>query len=426
MKKNQTSILAAFGYRFVGLSSFAVLAGACAQTNPSSVPLDFSGTVQGPRSLRMMDTSILAPPPTVSAPDAPFWQLGPVNMNPRLLYRFTYGDGIPAQANDRIKTAINEVHPGILFEVGRHWRLDYSPSFRFYSDDHFRNTIGQSVALDWSTTYQAWSLGASQRYTATSDPLIETGAQTDTDTYATELNARYIFNSKASLEMELNQDFRFVGQNASTQRLVDSKVWSTMDWFNYQFWPNFGVAVGLGAGYIDLSAGTAMSFEQLQGRVIWRATEKINLQVSAGLEDRQFLDVNTSDSINPLFGASLNYRPFEVTSISLNATRSMNTSFLYGQVTENTDISLGFKQRLFEVLTFDLTGGYRILDYQATMFGMVLSRQDDSTFINARLSVPFFKRGTAGIFYRVVDNTSSDTVFQRSSTQVGCDINYRF
>lgn len=434
------------GCRCAGLSSFAFLAGASAQNALAPAPWDSAGANPGPqfRQSRQMDSSLLAPPPAAVAPEEPRLQWGSVNFRPHFLYRFLYGDGLPARSGDKITTAINEVYPGILFEVGPHWRLDYTPSLHYYSNSRFRDTTDQSVALDGATTYQNWDLGLSQHYTTTSQPLIETAAQTDQEIYATAINATCHFNTQASLELGLNQNFRFLGQNSAANlvgnNLIDSKEWSTLDWFNYQFRPTFGAAVGVGAGYVDLSAGSAtsgkqpqapisaMSYEQFQARIRWQAADKLSLELSGGIEDRQFLDVNAPDSVSPLLSASIVYRPFEGTSVSLEAARSVMTSYSadYGQVFENTDLNGHFQQRLLKKLQLDLTGGYRTVSYQANFVGGSGSREDHYTYFNARLSVPFLKRGTAGVFYQAGDNTSSVSEFQLSSRQVGFDAGYRF
>jgi hypothetical protein len=418
-----------FGCRCAGLGSFAFLAGASAQSDLAPPPLDLSGTVQGPQLPQgpPMGTSVLSAPPTAPLPDVPLLQWGQVSFYPHLLYRFLYGDGIPAQANQKFTTAINQIYPGILFQVGSHWHLDYTPCLTYYSSSQFRNTTDQSVVLAGTTTYENWTLGLSQGYVTTSQPLIETGAQTDFDNYNTAINAAYHFNTQASLEMGLNQSFQYVGQNPSPEQLVDSKVWSTMDWFNYQFWPRFGAALGVSAGYVDLSVGSPLSYEELQARITWQVGAKLSVQVNAGVEDLQILEVNTPDLTTPIFGAAIVYRPFEATSVSLNAGRSVMTSYyVLSQVTENTYVSVSLHQRLFKKLLFDLSGGYGITSYLATFVGLAQSREDDYTFVNARLSVPFLKRGTAGVFYQASKDTSTVAQFQISSTQVGFDLGYHF
>ncbi|MGO8676093.1 MAG: hypothetical protein ACLQVX_09505 [Limisphaerales bacterium] len=415
-----------------GLGSFAFLAGASAQTALGPPPLDFSDTNQAPQlsQSRLMDTSVLAPAPASQLGAQPVLQAGPVVFHPHLFYRFTYAEGLPAQAYEKVSTAINEVDPGIGFDLGKHWRLDYTPSLRYYSNHLLQDTTDHSVGLVGSTSYEDWTFGLSQRYATVSQPTFETGAQTDLETYSTALNATYSFNAKTSLEMGLNQDIQNVGPaagpNASAQELVDSKVWSTMDWLNYQFWPKIGSAIGLGGGYVDLSAGSSMTFEEVQGRLTWQVARKLSLVVSAGYEEWQFLDVNTQDLVSPIFGASAVYRPFEGTALSVSAARSVMVSYIFNQVIENTSVSGGVHQQVFKKLAFDLTGGYGVASYEASDSGLSLSREDHNLFLNARLSMPFLKRANAGVFYQASKNTSGVSQFQISTTQVGFDLGYSF
>jgi len=416
-----------FGCSCAGVGSFAFLAGASAQNVPPP-PMDLSGTNQLAQS-PSTGTSVLAAPPQAPLPDQPVLQLGPVKFYPHFLYRFLYGDGIPATANEKLRTAINEVYPGLLFQVGSHWQLDYTPSLHYYSNSHFRDTTDQSVVLTGGTAYGNWTLGLSQAYATTSQPLIETRAQTEFETYGTGINAAYQFNAEASLSLGINQQFLFEGQNSASEQLVDMKTWSTMDWFDYRFWPKFSAGLGVGGGYTELSPGSPMSNEQLQGRISWQVRDKLSLTASVGVEDMQILEGKVPDLINPIFGASIVYRPFENTSLSLNAGRLVMPSFFLNQVIENTYVSLTFHQRLLKKLDFDLTGSYRNSSYLDTGPALASGRQDDYTSVTARLSVPFLKRGAVGVFYQALQDISKvPTVaqYQLSSTQVGFDLGYHF
>ena len=359
-------------------------------------------------------------------PEQPLLQWGPVRVLSPSSVPLLYGDGVPALPGEHFATAINEVYPGILLKLGQHWQLDYTPSLRYYSSSHFQDTTDHSVALNGGTTYENWTFGLSQRYATTSQPLIETGAQMDLETYDTAINVACQFNTKTSLEMGFDQGFQFVDQNASSEPLTDSKVWSTMDWLNYQFWPKFGAALGVGGGYADLSLGSSMSYEQLKGRITWQAADKVSVSASGGLDDRQFLDSTQPDLLNPIFTVSAFYRPFEATTLSLDASRTVSPSYFEGLVTETTAVGGGLHQRFFKKLNLDFSTGYGVTSYEVTSPGPNQLREDHFTYVNVRLSVPFLKRGTAGVFYQASKNTSTVSTYQISITQVGFDLAYHF
>jgi len=433
----------AIGCGCAALSSFAFVTGAAAQGVIAPPPLDFSGrppNVSNGRTNQFLEASSLGEAQTSAL--GPFWQWGPVNFRPHALYRFLYGDGVPSRPGQRTTTAINEFYPGMLFGLGPHWNLDYTPSFFMYSSSQFRNVIDQSVSLTGATAYRDWTFGLSQSYFTSDQPLIETGSQTSTENYRTSLSAGYQFNEKLSLELSLSQNFQFIGDNSAGQSqywqvvggnsvalsFQDTRDWSSMDWLNYQLLPRLGVALGVGGGYTELTSSTSseITSEQLQGRINWRTTDKLNLVASVGGDDRQFLSGNQPDLINPIFSVSAIYQPFDVTTLSLTASRLVSPSYFQSQLSETTEVSADFHQRLLQKLTLGLLGGYRDVNYVATTSTLSTSRTDHYTFVNVRLSAPFFKRGTASLLYQVSENSSSQGGYTYTSTQVGVELGYRF
>ncbi len=377
-------------------------------------------------------------------------QLGPVNLHPHLDYQFSYGNGIQSSPGQQYNSIVQQVSPGILFNLGDHWSLDYTPTLYFYSSSRFRDTVDHSVQLGWGTAYGDWFLSGSQRFASTSDPDVETAAQTDQQTYSTALNAAYQFNDKMSLDMGLSQNFYYVGNSASSasydqQNLANSKSWSTMDWLNYQFWSRLNAGLGVGLGYTTQDGSPDSINEQYQARVNWRATDKISFQLSGGLEDQQYLSGGAGDLVTPIFGATIQYQPFDQTRFSVTASRTVSPASFQNQTTESTGISADLNQRLLGKLHLDLSGGYGRSKYLslatlASQIGYGTGRTDDSYSFSARLSCPLLKRATVSVFYQYSDNSSSQSgffqyyqtkfssqsAFAYTSTQVGFEIGYRF
>ena len=50
--------------------------------------------------------------------------------------------------------------------------------------------------------------------------------------------------------------------------------------------------------------------------------------------------------INPIFGLTVSYQPFEVTTLLLNASRAISPSYYQNQITATTEISAAIHQRL--------------------------------------------------------------------------------
>jgi hypothetical protein len=431
----KTGIVSEIRWRKCGLSaalfSLALASTASAQeTNAPSASqsIDYTPVYSpmAPPPPRLGTSQLAGAPPVTPSPDKPLYEAGPVQFRPHIFYRLLYGDGLQARPGQDYKTLINEISPGMLFVIGKNWTLDYTPTLRYYSNDNFRDTLDHSVFLRGNATYRDWLFGLSQGYVTSSEPLVETGSQTDQETYATALNAVYFMSTKASLELGLNQDFRFMGDDNGAGNLSDSRTWSTMDWFNYQFAPSFGAAIGAGGGYIDMSEGSDMTFEQLQGRVSWRARQKLSFVLSGGFDFRQFLDSDASNLANPIYSGTINYQPFDYTTLSLTASRSVNASYYSDSVTEDTSLGLALQQRLLEKLFLSISGGYRFSTYKATDPRFGAEREDDGLSASVRLSVPVLKRGSVAVFYSYSENSSDQDQYSYNSSQVGLELGYRF
>ena len=367
-------------------------------------------------------------PEATAAPQFLRWQN--LTLHPHVDYQFLYGTGIPLAPGHQENTLIQIFSPGTLLNLGSHWTLDYTPALSFYSNQKFRNTVSHSVQLGWGTTYGNWFLKATQSYNASSDPLSETAIQTDQETYSTALNATYNFNDKISLDLELKQDFNQVGNGGSSTNYApiagDSRRWSTMEWVNYQFEPRLSVGLGAGVGTAQQDNSPDTLSERCQGRIQWRATDKLSLLVGGGLQDQQYMSGGASDWVTPVLDATLQYLPWQQTRLSLNANRSANQTYFQNQTSERTQIMGSLNQRLLGKLYLDLSGGYNRDHYVSMVSQPIAGRDDDYYSFNARLTCPWLKRGTVSIFYQYTDNASSQSGFTYESSQVGVQIGYRF
>lgn len=363
------------------------------------------------------------------------FRYGPLQLRPHADYRIFYGNGIQSSPGNAESMLIQDLSPGLLLDLGSHWALDYTPTFRFYSSDKFRDTMDQSVSLTGGFAYEDWKYTLSHSSQFTSDPTVETGTQTTQSTHSTSFGASHALNSQVSADLGLSQQINLVSG------LDNSYDWSTMDWLNYEFWPRMNAGLGLGGGYVlvqangQAQAGNAgdldQTYEQAQARVNWRATQKISFQINGGLEDRQFMTAGTRAALNPIFGAAIQYAPFKVTQISLNASRAVSASdyYLAAQETETTTVSLNLDQRVLKKFKLDLGVAYSQSDYGTATGGAAgnaVNRTDDEISLTARLSHPFFRRGTWSLFYQYSDNNSSQPGFSFTSSQTGFEVGYRF
>jgi len=366
-----------------------------------------------------MDVFVPAGAAPVSQPAQPF-RYKFLTLRPHVDYQLLYGTGIlvtPGQPED---TTIQQISPGLRLDIGDHWILDYTPSWTIYSNNRFQNVFGQSASLTGGTVYENWILGLAQTYTDSSAPQTETAAQTREQVFNTTVNGSYTMNSKMSLDLQLNQVFN------STELFQNYRETSTMDWLNYHFWDRFNMGVGLGIGYDNVDASPDMLFEQYMGRINWRATDKISFQLHGGVEDRQFLGGNYSSLLTPVFGAGIQYLPFEHTQISLNAGRTINVSAFQNQINENVGFDLNLNQRLLGKLILNVDGGYQNINYVTVAATSTSVRTDDYYFLNTRLSLAVLTRGQVSVFYQVTDDSSTSPGFSYTSHQVGVELSFAY
>lgn len=379
-------------------------------------------------------TSQLAPvqaPAGIAAPSSPRSQLrwGPVDFYPHVAYQLSYGNGLQFTPGQQANTLVNQVSPGLRLNLGSHWTLDYTPTFLFYSDSQIKDGVNQLVQLTGTTTYQDWTFGLSQGYSLTTQPLIETASQLNEEDFSTAITAGYQMNSKMSLSLGINQDFRYVGQAVASEGLTDVREWSTMDWLNYQLAPRLAAGVGAGFTYDNLAVGPDMTSEQLQGRITWRAGTKLSFVISGGLNDQQFLASGTPDLLAPIYSLSAQYQLFTTTGLSLTAGRAVVPSFFQNAATESSTLNAALTQRLLEKFFLNVGGGYGTTTFRGTTTGPIGGgnvANYDSTSFNVSLSTILRKRATVSIFYQVTYNSSGSSLYNYTITQEGLTLAYSF
>jgi hypothetical protein len=348
------------------------------------------------------------------------YQWGPVNLHPHLFYSMSYADGLLSSPGQPVSSIIQQFSPGMLFAVGNHWTLDYTPTWQWYSSSKLADNLAHSLALNGWTAYEDWTFGLSQIYNESSAPLVQTGTQTEQESFRTAVNSSYRFNSKVSVDLGLSQDLE------SAQQFQGYRQWSTMDYVNYQFWPRFDAGLGIGAGYVDVDVGANMAFEQLQGRIAWRATGKSSLTLHGGLEYRQFLSGGVSPLLNPVFGLSFQQQLARKTTLLISADRSLSASYFENQASETTSFSVSLDHNLYGKLNLSLGGSFSTVSYTSSANGIAAADGYDYVSFQARLSYPVTARASVSTSYQFNHTSSSQAGLGFQSNQIGLELSYRY
>jgi hypothetical protein len=361
-------------------------------------------------------------------------QYGPVALHPHASYNFQYATGVANGPGNHQDTISHQLSPGLTANLGRHWTVDYTPTLTFYSGGGFQQTVDQAVSLIGATHYEDWDLGLSQTFSSTSDPSTDTAAQTSQKTYDTSLSAAYAFNDKWVGNLGLSQDINLVSG------LQNSYTWSSTEGVNYNFTPRLFGGITVGDGYTKVSGnGNASTntnpdivnvYGQLNGG--WRATEKISLQAAVGVNDQQYQSAGYSSTLSPIFSAGIQYQPFRVTQVSLNASESSSASdyFVQAQSSDVTSVNLGLSQRILVKYHLNLGVGYSRTQYTTTLSTVNVSlgnaRTDDVYTFTASFGGNIFKNGSWAVTYGYNEDQSSLPGFSQQSHQIGFQIGFHY
>ena len=352
--------------------------------------------------------------------DTRLLEWGPAVLRAHLSYSYLNGDGIPSAPGQNLTTAIHTITPEFLVDVGTRWMVDYTPSWTFYSNSAFTDTVSQSVRAVGATSYEDWGFNVAQSYSLSTSPLVETGRQTKEEDVGTNLGATWQMNSKLALELTGTQNLRYVWAQP------DSFEWSTIDWLHYKAAPGLDTAIGLGYGYVNMTEGPDMTYGRYLGRIGFRVTDKINLNLQGGLETRKFKGAGVGAMNNGTYDASIQYHPMEATILSFSANRGVTASYFASQVTRNSGVGATLQQRFLGLLYLSVGVQHGTSNYLPSAAGVVAGRDDTYDSVNLRLSTTFRRRGTVAAIYQHSRNSSNTTGFGLTSSQYGIEVAWRF
>ncbi len=344
--------------------------------------------------------------------------LGPFDLAPSLEYQVLYGTGQLSGPDQGEATWQQTLTPGMTVYAGDHWSVAYRPSLRFYSANGYDDTVDHLVTLGGWAEWQEWRFRLDHASAITSDPLIETGQQTDQTTHSTAVGATWDRGERGIYDFTLSQNLRL------TDASSDLYSWDLQNWYDYPLRPNLKVGVGVAVGYDYSDPGTDMANERLNIRVAGPLGAKITYNASAGVEIRHFVQGNATTAVAPVASVGLIYQALEKTAFSVGFAYDVGTSYFTDEYTKTASVQGGITQILSERWTAAISGGYRQTSYESTQSGLPTAREDGSAFANVSLSAKILRTVSATLFYSFRGNNSDAEVFSFNSHQVGLSVTW--
>jgi len=277
----------------------------------------------------------------------------------------------------------------------------YIADASFFVDNSDQNSVDHDALAAGRWQGGKLTIGLRLRFQTLSGISLDVGGRVDRKLYSGALTSTYLVSEKVSLELNVYD----TTSDYDTQ--VDSSEWMVEGWMNYQLRQKTRLSVGTRVGLTDFEGGSQQTFEQLVGRITYRASEKLSLNLDGGVEWRQFDDPG-SDEVFGVFNADATYRPFDGTTFSLNAFRKNSSAA--SRNNENITATGGaarVSQRFLQRFRVGIEGGYQTFDYSAAGREDGDRREDQNAFVKTSLAFDVTKDLSAQGAYEYQENDSS-------------------
>jgi len=353
--------------------------------------------------------------------------------------RGVYDDNINISQTNRVSDYYFSIEPVLTLGLGditgaedNYIRLDYAPALFLFANHSEDDAVQHLIRLQGQHQFARLTVTLAEDIAILDGTdlrsvgdLTAPGIHANTDvsgrtkfqTYRTSMNASYDLSGKTFLSTGFNS----LVTEYDSSSLFSSANFSENLFLNYHYSDKVVVGVG-GTGGFDVvdDPNPGQTFEQANLRLTYQASGKISVNVSGGVEFRQFEHNSRDQYVSPVFDLSLSYQPFDPTTITLSGSRSTyNSGVLAGQDFAQTSFNVSLRQRLLQRFYLAVSAGYQNSDYFSTVNGVLANRRDDYYFIEPSLDFSITRFWTVGGYYLHRQNDSASQNFSFYDQQVG-------
>jgi hypothetical protein len=381
-----------------------------------------SYTPKAPRESRISSSDVtssfsaLSPTSRESTP----LQIGPVLFRPSINYRYTDANNLLRSVGNDQDSEIQDISLNLIFDYQEFWSFSYRPTWTYYSNDAFDDNDSHSANFSSDFAVADWRIDFNQNYRDSNGSLVETGSQTQQETFGTTLSASRQLNSVWYLDLSADQDLR------STSSFSDVREWSGSGWLRHQASSAVNSSIGLTWGYADIDTGLDTEYRQFLLRFGFNPTDKLSASLQGGIDSREVDAPGSDKEENPTYNASLQYQAFDYTTLGINLSRRISASYFSNFNNETEALTLSLNQRLLGRFNLTVSYGERSSDYLGLLGNFVVGRADEYDSFSVDLSTQLVNKISVSAFYRKNENSTNTSGFGFSSDQSGFSIGYRY
>ncbi len=329
--------------------------------------------------------------------------------------------GKPLSAADTLTGMVSRfLRPVDPNEIGDSLLLRYSPTALFFVHHADENTFNEDVTLEGRLRTEKTLFDFEARYQTLSSPDVDVGNRITRSVYSAYGDLTYSLTNKTSVESRL--DFDHTSYEGGLN-FTDIGERVTLD---YKVLPKTTIGLGVSAGYTNVEDGSDQVYERGLVHFHYIPTQKITLDLLAGVEVRQVSGGQTRTT--PYFEFNASYQVRESTALLLTASRKTEPSAIFqGQDIDDTVVEGNIRQLLFQKVFLTLGGGYQHSNYvDAGITNGLADRTDNLAYFGVSAATDITKWCSLRMDYRYQENLSSQDTFTFRRNVADIQVNVQF
>lgn len=359
--------------------------------------------------------------------DAPSWldatdqplQWGRLQLQPSFNYGYSHVDGQPGRSGASAQSSnLHRFAPSLTLSQGEIWSLNYSPVWVRYTDSGFSNEANQNLKLNGLFHGELASGSLFGTYGTSSRAELETRSQLDRTFWSGGGSAHVPINRYVALQGSLTFS------DNDTRGRERTKSWLETISVNTQPLPKLTTDVGATLGQSSISPGFDQKSTRYFVSAVWSLARKVSASGSVGRSERKVEASGASRISGLTYDGNITYQPFTHTRVSASLSRDFGGSLVGSRLTEDERATVALSQRLLGRVNLSVSYSVGTSKYIDPLSG--LTREDDTERYSAMLSSALGKRLTASVFYRNLQNNSSERTFAVDSNEYGLSLTYRY